>query len=288
MDYILSVCTLGAIYGILAISLNLIVGYTGIFSLNHGALFGVGAFAFGILATEGITSNLLLAIVVAMVAAALLSIAMGLPSLRLQGVYFMVASFAVAIIMYDVFYNYVNGVNQTTALFGYPPPTLAGISFDEPRRYAVLSVVALVLVAAVAWRVVQSPFGAVLRAIRDDESAVRAAGRSVTYYKVSIVAIGGALAGVGGVLYAGNIGVVTPDDYDIAQSIAIFAMVIVGGAGSILGSIVGAALLIAIPQALQYIPSIADKTAYVQQLLYGSLLVVMMLVRRRGLMGSGV
>ncbi|MGH9892528.1 MAG: branched-chain amino acid ABC transporter permease [bacterium] len=287
MRYVLSVATLVAIYGILAIALNLVLGYSGMLALNFGALLGIGAFAFGILAEAELSTDLVVTIGVAMIAAAFISVTMGLPSLRLHGVYFMIASFAVQLIMVDVFFNYTNTIHGQSAIFGYGRPTILGAEVSSPEVYTALSWILLVLVALLSWRLVASPFGVALRGIRDNESAVLASGRSVRYFKVAVFAIGGMLAALAGVLYAGTIGVVAPEDFGLNQSIALIAMVVFGGAGSLLGPILGAALLVVIPQAIQYVQVGAD-AAHVQQFLFGAILVVLMMIRRRGLVGEGL
>jgi branched-chain amino acid transport system permease protein len=287
MNYFLSIASLVAVYGILAVSLNLILGYSGMLALNFAALFGIGAFAFGVLANAGWTTDLLVAMLVGMGAAGLLSVAMGLPALRLHGVYFMVAAFAVQMIMVDVFFNFANEAYGQAAIFGYPGPTLIGLELSGHAQEAAVSWAFFLVVFLLSWRLVSSPFGAVLRGIRDNESAVQAAGRSVRYFKVSIFAIGGMFAAVAGVLYAGQIGVVAPEDFALTQSIALVAMVVLGGAGSLSGSLLGAVLLVVIPQAVQYLDVTAD-AAHIQQALYGAILVVLMMVRRKGLLGEGL
>lgn len=283
-DYVLSVGTLIAIYSILAVSLGLLVGHTGIFSMAHAALFGVGAYAYAVLTVQyawGPGPALLAAVVLAALAGAVMAV----PSLRVSGDYFLVASFALQVVAASVFENWTSVTGGTGGIPGIQRPALGALDFGENGPFLGLTVVVAVLVAAVSMWLVRSPYGRMLHVVRDDEVVAATLGKPVRFAKISVTVLSGAFAGLAGVLYAQYLLYLSPGTFEVATSVIIITMVVLGGMTSVVGSVIGAAVIVLIPQGLQRL-DLGSVAGPLEQVFFGALLIVLMFVRPQGLLGG--
>ena len=139
-------------------------------------------------------------------------------------------------IAYDIFYNWVKFTSGASVIYAIPRPTIFNITFDSASKYFILVLITTVLCVFICWRLSHSPFGNLLRAIKDDDIAVQASGRSPLVFKIKALVISGILAAIVGVLYSGYLSIFVPGAYDVDLSISIVAMVIVGGSGNIWGA----------------------------------------------------
>jgi branched-chain amino acid transport system permease protein len=273
-----------AIYAILALSLNLLIGYSGIFSLAHAAIYGIGAYASALAALKlglGFWGGLVVAAGVGAFASALVAI----PSLRVAGDYYVVASFGLQVVVLAVFMNWTDLTNGHAGLPGIPRPKLFGWVIDQPFEYVFLAAVFAVLTWAVCWRLTNSAFGRVLQAIRDDEIAALAMGKNVVLVKIVIACISSALGAMAGSLYAHYITYINPSSFSLHESIFIATLVILGGSERLAGPVVGAFVLLAIPELLKFMAIPDTVAAPMRQIIYGALLIVFMLVRPEGILG---
>ena len=285
MDFWLSYVTLAAIYVLLGLSTNLLVGIAGIFSVSQAAVFGVGAYIVAYLLMNEIMS-FLPAMLVASAFCVLLNVLVTLPALRVSGDYFVVTSFGIQLLATAVFTNWTAGTGGANGLPGIPPADLFGKTLDDSSQLVALCVAAMVLGCVAFWLIMRAPFGRLLRAIREDELAVAAAGKNVLRAKVSAAAMAGAFAGSAGGLYATFLSFIDPSSFDLDASILLLTMVVVGGARTLAGSIVGPFLLLAMPQLLSLIDIPTTIAAAARQLIYGVLLIAFMLFRPQGLAGE--
>lgn len=285
MDFLLSYLVLAEIYVLLGLSTNLLVGIVGIFSVSQAAVFGVGAYivAFFLMNTS---VSFLPALLVAASGCILLNILITLPSLRVSGDYFVVTSFGIQLLATAVFTNWTGGTGGANGLPGIPPPDIAGVQLSSNAQLAALTTVAAALGCLAFWLLMRAPFGRLLRAIREDELAVAAAGKSVLRAKVSAAALAGAFAGVSGGLYATFLSFIDPSSFDLDASILLLTMVVVGGARTLVGSVIGPFVLLALPQLLSMVEIPTTIAAAARQLLYGVLLIAFMLFRPQGLVGE--
>ncbi|MCL5961656.1 MAG: branched-chain amino acid ABC transporter permease, partial [Chloroflexi bacterium] len=224
MEYLIYVSTLACIYVILAVSLNLLVGYTGIFSFAHAAFYGIGAYASAIVVTK-LGVNFLPAIVAAIVITAAVAAAVGVPALRTGGDYFVLACFALQIVTTRVLNNWVDVTGGPYGITGVPRPRIFDFSLSSGLLYFPLAAAFALLVVYACWRLVSSPYGLTLQAIREDELVTQVLGRDVTRVKIAIFAISAGLAAIGGGLYAYYIGVVDPGSFGINEIILLWASV---------------------------------------------------------------
>lgn len=282
--YVAHYLVMVGIYSILAVSLNLLVGYAGIFSLAHAAVYGVGAYASAIVALKlglGFWGGLVVAAVAGACAAALV----GIPSLRVAGDYYIVASFGLQVVILTVFMNWTDLTNGHAGLAGIPRPRVFGLVIDNPFKYVVLSLALAALTYAVCRRLTGSAFGRTLRAVREDEIAAQATGKNVVLVKIVITTISSALGALGGSLYAHYITYINPSSFTLEESIFITSLVILGGTERLAGPVVGAFILLAVPEALKFLAIPDTVAAPMRQILYGGLLVLFMFVRPEGILG---
>ncbi len=273
-----------AIYAILALSLNLLIGYSGIFSLAHAAIYGIGAYASALAALKlgvGFWGGMVVAASVGAFASALVAI----PSLRVAGDYYVVASFGLQVVVLAVFMNWTDITNGLAGLPGIPRPRLFGWVIDQPFEYVFLAAAFALLTWAICWRLTNSAFGRVLQAIRDDEIAALAMGKNVVLVKIVIACISSALGAMAGSLYAHYITYINPSSFSLHESIFIATLVILGGSERLAGPIVGAFVLLAIPELLKFLAIPDTIAAPMRQIIYGALLIVFMLVRPEGILG---
>src|SRR5574342_912371 len=282
--YVAHYLVMVGIYTILATSLNLLVGYSGIFSLAHAAIYGIGAYASALAALKlglGFWGGLVVAAVVGAFAAALVAI----PSLRVAGDYYIVASFGLQVVIVAVFMNWTDLTNGHAGLPGIPRPNVFGLVIDNPFKYVVLSLALAALTYAVCRRLTVSAFGRTLRAVREDEIAAQATGKNVVVVKIVITTISSALGALGGSLYAHYITYINPSSFTLDEAIFITSLVILGGTERLAGPVVGAFILLAVPEALKFFAIPDTVAAPMRQILYGALLIVFMFVRPEGMLG---
>ena len=276
--YFIHLAILGGIYIILAISLNLIIGYAGQVSLGHAAFFGIGAYV------SALTSlywgfPFLLAALSAIIFSGGCGLLLGLPTLRLKEDYLAIVTLGFGVIVDLVFLN-MEITGGPDGLAGIPAPRILGISFRSPGMYLLLVLLMVLLTLALTYRLVHSYHGRALRAIRDHEVTAQVMGINTPAYKVAIFTLAAGLAGLAGSLYAHYITFINPESFGLHTSILALCMVVVGGMGSITGAVVGALALTMLPEMLR------SFKAY-QDLIYGGLLVALLIWRPEGLLGRG-
>lgn len=281
MDYLFLVLTLVSVYTVLATSLNLIKGYGGLFSVAHAVFFGLGAYAFAILRVEyGVSFPI--ALFFAFAVAGVASLVLSIPSLRVSGEYLLLATFAIQILGTSLFLN-LGITGGPAGIKGIPRPSLFGFVFQTNAEvFAIIFVV-----AAICWwlmfEIARSPFGRVLKAIREDEIGIAALGKNALWFKIAVFFIGCGFAGVAGGLFATVITFINPDSFVIYISFTIVIMVLLGGLANPFGGLVGATVLIALEEALRIIMPTATG-AHIAQVLFGTILVLIILRRPQGLL----
>jgi len=285
MDYLLHILILICIYCIVGISLNLIAGYTGLISIAHAAFYGIGAYTAALLSLRfGV--SFLLTVPAAIILAAAIGFLIGFPSLRIRDDFFVIATFGFQVIIFSVMNNWMELTQGPLGLPGIPQPELFGYKFSSHLDFLLLSLFFAVVVYLISRRLVNAPFGNVLRAIREDELFAQSLGKNVSRYKVLIFSVGAGLVAIGGALYAYYITFIDPTSFTVPESIFMLSIVIVGGAGRLSGSIIGAILLVSIPELLRFIGMPSSIAANMRQILYGGLLVVFMMFRPKGILGE--
>jgi len=286
LAYLQNIAVLFAINAILALTLNFIMGYAGIFSLAQAIFFGVGAYTAAYIALN-VSDSLLLAMGAAMAISAVISMALALPALRVRGEYFVAASLGLQMIGVTIFSEWKSVTGGLGGMVGVPPPVIFGYTITSTVEFLTLALVVLFTILGLVALLVRGSFGRSLMALRDSESAGQAYGKHVNAVKTLSVAVSAALASLGGVIYAFYMSFVNVEVFTLEMSILFMAMVIIGGTGTLFGPLVGAAVVMALPAALTYLPFIpASELGTIQQIIYGSAMVLLMMFRPGGLVGG--
>ena len=219
-------------------------------------------------------------------AAGAASLLISLPSLRLRDDYFIIATFGFQMIAYNIMNNWYVVTHGPLGLSGIPAPRLFFLSLSSRWKFLVFGFFVAAIFGVALRRIVNSPFGRVLRAVRENEDFARACGKNTFQFKVTAFAVSAAIAGAAGSLYAGYMMYIEPSSFSITESILIVSMVLLGGAGSSWGPIIGAAFLVFLPEGLRLIGFPNAMAAELRQIIYGSLMIILMAVRPRGLVGQ--
>jgi branched-chain amino acid transport system permease protein len=243
-SYWRGILVLCAMNVLLALSLNLVIGYTGQLNLGQSAFFGIGAYVSTIL-IKSYGWNFWLAAVAAVGAAGLLGLALAAFAVRLRGHYLAIASLGFAVITYQVLVNWENVTQGVRGIYGIMPP------FSHPAALFYLVAGVAVLVYVLIDNLVRSPVGDTLRAIREDEVSAASLGINRALWKAFAFGVGAAIAGLAGCFYPGFVGTLVPDAFNIVESFTMMAMVIVGGMGTMIGPVVGAIVLTFLPELLR-------------------------------------
>jgi len=285
MEYLLHILVIAGIYIILTLSLNLIVGYTGLPAMGHAAFSCIGAYTSSLLALS-VGLSPWIGLFIGACVAAFSGVVIGYPAVRLKGDYLALATFGLGVIVYSIAKNWVSLTRGPMGLPGIPGFSILGFELSGIWSYLLLVSVFVILTIFVIERIVNSPFGRILRSIREDEIASAALGKNTIKHKLLVFIIGAFFAGIAGSLYAHYITFIDPSSFTVMESITILLMVIFGGMGSISGSVVGAVILVVLPELLRFLGMPSSIAAPMRQMIYGLLLVVLMLKRPQGIMGA--
>ncbi|MBP7427875.1 MAG: branched-chain amino acid ABC transporter permease [Candidatus Hydrogenedentes bacterium] len=285
MEYLAHILVMAGIYVILTMSLNLVVGYAGLPAMGHSAFFCAGAYVSSLLALNAGVSPWL-GILGAAIVAAVFGWIVGLSAVRLAGDFLALATFAFAVVTHSVARNWIDLTRGPMGLPGIPPFRFFGLPLDTAWGFLPLVTVVCCLMFFLSKRLVESPFGRILQGIREDETVTASLGKNVPRYKRSVFVVGALLAGIAGTLYAHYITYIDPSSFTPMESFAILLMVVFGGMGSLAGSLVGATLLVFLPELLRFMGLPSTVAAPLRQMTYGALLVALMLVRPQGLLGK--
>jgi branched-chain amino acid transport system permease protein len=285
MDYILHIIIMIAIYSILCMSANILIGLTQKISLGFAAFYGVGAYvsALAVLYLKiCLFPSLLLILLINGIFAFLLAV----PSLRLKGDYFILATLGFQMIVYNILYNWTTVTKGPFGISGISNPVIFGsIKLDGIFQYFVFSILLAVLLSIFFYYLIKSPFGRVLRALSDDEMALVSLGKNINFYKISAFVIASAFTGVAGYIYATYISYIDPTSFSLDESIFILCALIIGGTGNIRGAVTGAVFVVLIPELLRFVGLPDSVAAPMRQIIYGAILIWVIFYRPQGIAG---
>ncbi len=285
-EYWLAQLTFVLIYAVVGLGLMLLAGFTGLFSIGHAAFLGVGAY------TQAVLNNMGVPFPIALAAAGLLSalvgVVVGMPALRVKGIYLGIATLAFGFVVEEVFARWESLTGGNAGLF-VNPPTMGTWQIDSGTGFYFLCLVIAVLATLAILNLLRSPTGRAFVAIRDSEISAQSMGIHLARYKTLSFALSAALAGLGGALYAHKIQFLSPEQFSIIQSIDLLLMVVIGGLGSVHGAFLGAIFLITMPQLIalgkDWLPPAIGEAPGLQSTVYGIVLVAFVLFEPMGLYG---
>ena len=307
------ITNLAILFTLLALGLNIVVGFAGLLDLGYVAFYAVGAYAYALLASPhfGLHLPFWVILPIGAVTAAIFGLLLGAPTLKLRGDYLAIVTLGFGEII-RIFLNNlsrpVNITNGPQGIAGIDPfrigsvsfaktDTFLGLTISGPMKYYWMLLLVLVIVIVINLRLQNSRIGRAWEAVREDETAARAMGIDTTKIKLLAFAMGASFGGVAGGMFAAIQGFISPESFVLVESIMVVAMVVLGGMGNIWGVILGALLLSFVPEVLRYTVEPLQKAAFgrmiiepevLRMLVFGFALVLVMLFRPAGLLPSAV
>jgi branched-chain amino acid transport system permease protein len=270
--------TLALLYSLLAVGLNITVGLTGLLDLGYAGFYGIGAYTYALLSTQAGLS-FWLGVPFGGAVAAFFGLVLGVITLRLSGDYLAIVTLGFVQIVYLVLNNWDGVTNGPNGILQIGQPTVGGFLLDQPIHFYYLALLFLIIAVLVIDRLTQSQLGRAFCAIREDPIAAEAMGIDITRMKILAFVLGAGVAVIAGVFFAAKYTFVSPESFNFFESVRILTMVVLGGMGSLFGSILGAFLLTFLPEMLRGLD-------LYRMLIFGATLVIMMIVRPQGLLGS--
>lgn len=274
-SYTLHIMILCCMYACLTLSLNLIIGWSGQFSLGHVCFYGMGAYITTLLMVN-INMNFFLATIISVCFTALFSIILCYPTLKLRGDYIAVITLGFGEVFRLFLTNAVNITKGPAGIPKIPNPYIFGLEIKGKTAYFYFAIILLILFITFMKRFNNSGFGMAMMTVNEDDIAATAIGLNVMKYKLWAFGIGGGMAALMGSFYAVYMGMISPTSFAYAESIKMVSMVVLGGMGSIPGSILGAFLLAALPEVLRAFSEY-------RMVIYGAAMVIMMIFKPEGL-----
>lgn len=280
-EYWIGVLARVGLYATLALGLNIVVGFAGLLDLGYVAFYGISSYVYAFLASPHFDIHLPFWIVlpITIIVAALCGVLLGAPVLRLRGDYLAIVTLGFGEITYILLINLdrpVNITNGVNGILSIDPPKIGGHTLTQNLEYYYLILVFLFLTLIISHRLNNSRIGWAWRAIRDDEIAAQAMGVNITVAKLQAFAIGASFAGISGSILASWQRSVFPENFLFYESVNILCMVILGGMGSLIGVILGAGILVILPEILR-------EFSQYRLLLFGLLLMIFMIFKPQGL-----
>lgn len=285
-EYWLAQMTFVLIYSVAGLGLMLLAGFTGLFSMGHAAFLGVGAYTQAVLTNAGLPFPVALACAAGLSAA--VGVVVGLPALRVKGIYLGIATLSFGFIVEEALARW-ESVTGGNAGIHIKAPQLLGWEFSSGESFYYLCLVITVLATLGILNLLRAPTGRAFVAIRDSEISAQSMGIHLAYYKTLSFSLSAALAGIAGALYAHKLKFISPDQFNILQSIDLLLMIVIGGLGSVHGAFLGAIFLISMPQVIamskDYLPAAVGQAPGLQGLVYGAVLIAFVLFEPMGLYG---
>lgn len=273
-QYTLFVGNLMLLYIILALGLNILVGFAGLLAFSNAAIYGIGAYGTALLQVH-LGWSFWVAAPVGAVLAMVIGTLLAFPALRLSGIFLALATLAFAQATQWVLWHW-QSVTFGAGGFRVPPPDFGWIPVKQDYGIYFVSWAVTVVLLLFTWRIVRSRIGRAFVAMRDGEIAAQSLGIDLLTYKAMAFALSGFYAGAAGALYSGLLGFVSPEAFDLFQMIIHKAMIVVGGLGSVVGAVLGASLLVYLMEVLREFKS-------TQEIVFGALLIAFMVFQPHGL-----
>jgi len=282
--YFIHLLILIGIYLILAISLQLSIGFTGLFNLGHIAFFAIGAYVSALLALSGIP--FLICFLFAGIFAMLFGFLISIPTAKLKGDYFALATLAFTFVVYTIILNWTSLTRGPLGLPGIPKPIIFGINFTSNFNFMILTAIIALVSYYIIKKIVTSPFGKALEATRDDELATRTLGKNTLKIKSISLAVSAFFAGIAGSVYASYITFIDPSSFTIMQLIPILCIVIIGGLASLKGTAIATVFLVLLPEPLRFIGFPSSVVGPARQIIYALILLLILIYKPKGFYGK--
>lgn len=282
--YFIHLAIIVGIYLILALSLQLALGYTGLVNLGHVAFFAIGAYVSALLTLNEIP------FVIALLLAGVISLCFGfflsLPTNKLKGDYLALATLAFTLVVYAVTLNWTSLTKGPLGLSGIKKPSILGLSFSSNFSFFILTLIIVLIVFFIIKKLVESPFGKVLEATRDNELSARVLGKNTLKLKSIALAVSAFFAGIAGSLYAHYFSYIDPSSFTIIQLIPLLCIVIIGGLASLKGTVIATIILVLLPEPLRFIGFPSSIVGPMRQIIYALILLLILIYKPDGFFGK--
>jgi len=279
MDYAIYIVTLVAIYSITALGYELSIGYAGLLNFAQVGLLAVGAYAEAILAARGVPFFASLALATLITAG--VGLLIGIPSRRIKNDYYALVTLGFIFVVNAVILNWVSVTGGPFGLSGIARPA----GFDNPQTFLWLVLMIAIAIGLFVYRIVQSPFGAALEAVRDDDQVAESLGKPTGKLRVLAVLLSAIIAGIAGGLLAHFIQFINAQVFWLDNAVFLLSCVVVGGLASFWGAIGGTVLLYLFLEPLRFLPLPSGMLGPLRTIIYGTLLLLFILFKPKGLMG---
>lgn len=276
--YVMNIAVLSLIYAILALSLNLVTGFLGTTTLGHAAFFGIGAYSAAILSTK-LDAPFLVTLIMSALITAFFGLLLGLITLRVNGRYLSIVTLGFCEIARLIELNWYSLTRGPLGIMNIPAPEIFGWKLNTIKAKYFIVLILLVLITIVVSRIIHSRIGRAVGAIKCDDLAAGVMGINVKNIKIMVFIVSSAIAGMAGGFYAHYISFIDPTTFNYNKSVQIMSMAILGGMGSIPGSIIGAIVLTVIPELLR-------NFLLLRQVIYGVVIIVIVMFKPAGLLGG--
>ena len=285
MNYLFHIFVMLEIYTLLALSANQKVGLSGLLSLSQAVFYGMGAYAISIAITK-FQLSYWLALPFAIVISALTALIYSFIAGKVRELYFSLATLAIQIIFSSIVYNWISVTNGPYGISGIANPSILGININSPATFAIFGGF-WVLSAIVFYNwFLKTPFCRLIEATRDDQIALLSLGKNPNYYKRTSIIISAVIAGIAGSLYATYTTYIDPSSFNLDESILILSIVLIGGAGGIIGPVSGAIIYVLLPEILKFIQMPDRVAANMRMIIFGLLLTLIVRFQPRGIFGK--
>lgn len=282
--YITHLAVIICIFAILGVSLNLALGFTGLINLAHIAFYGVGAYVSALLALQG--HSFLVSMLAAGVAASICGLILTFITNKLEGDYFALGTLGFSFVAYAVFLNWTEVTRGPLGIPGIPKPEILGLEIFTNQAYLVFSIIMLALVTLIVHRITRSRYGKLLGAVRDDALGLAVLGKNIFRLKLEAMAVSAFFAGIAGSMYAHYISYIDPSTFYLTDIVLVLTVVIIGGLASVRGSIVGAIVVLLLPEVLRFVDMPSAVLGASRQIFWSLLLILILLIRPRGIFGK--
>ena len=282
--YFIHLAILIGIYIILAVSLDLALGYTGLLNIGHVAFFGIGAYTSALLTKADVP--FLIAFICSGIFASVFGYILVLATRKLKGDYLALATLGFSFVIYSLMLNWTDLTRGPLGIPGIAKPNFFGLVVSQNWMYLVFVAIVCAIFLFIAHRIVHSPFGRLMQATRDDETGVKVLGKDTFKVKYKAMMLSAFWAGIAGCLFAHYITYIDPSSFYLNDIILLLTIVIVGGIASIRGGVASTVIILLVPEALRFLALPGSILGPVRQMLYALVLLGILLYRPRGIFGK--
>ncbi len=285
MNYLLHILVMLEIYILLALSANQKVGLSGLLSLAQAVFYGIGAYTAAITITK-LGFSYWFALPTAVLTCIITALVFSYIAGKVRDLYFSLATLAVQIIFFSVAYNWIPVTNGAYGISGISNPEIFGMKINNPGSFALFGGSwVLIVILFYSW-FLKTPISRLIKATRDDQIAILSLGKNPNYYKRFSIILSALIAGIAGTLYATYTTYIDPTSFTLEESILILSIVLIGGAGRIIGPVTGAVIYILLPELLKFLQMPNSIAANMRMILFGLLLVLIVRFKPKGVFGK--